>query len=479
MSLIIDMQKRNESQRRAVINTKVLHASAFGNLDSSAERNSQRRSSKFVNRNQLFLDFKNMHYDSDNVEHIKSSDSIMQPLNVMNDNFINQIQSMLNLYGKNLKETERFIERNNIGFKEQSKGQSFQGPTTSGIKLERRKNIVGTVTSGNMVALPSVFLGKGLRANSKVNSLSNEKPKAGPNRYKFELQFDGRFVTITNFETNQKSMTLSLSDFFEKIEMYYNKFCEGKEKDLLILTDTFRELTNFYENPNKDIIERIFFINKKVLRKSISKGYLLNLMSQKATMPTIKKGPLRFNKTQMTKAGTLSTMSLGDIAKANKRRDSKVDSQNRKVSVLESIVCNRKASQGRESNLSCKPHELNFYSYADIEFLQVMYYVLVKLAKFFYKSCFSHIQQITNSMSEVELKIQHSSVLMIKSNPYLNSQQIRRFENQCKLVEKFHKENIYDLERNSIIKSLSKFGFNGSDSGHLYLKNLKRYVQRD
>lgn len=454
------------SNYRSILLSQRPKLSAVQILQSRVSKGSQRSAKS--QRSKLMFELRNLRFDA---EHLESKTASSNNLQMENRDYITQMQSLLTLYGQNLKEVERFVERNNGMTKEQSKSQ----PQNVLVNFERRKNITNRAI-GKPESLPNIQL----TANNGRKSISNgfEQPAIVNNPYKFELLFDGKNVMVTNFEMNMKTNIYTLPDFFEKLEYYYNKFCETSEKDPTEITEKFKALLNFDQNPHRELIERVFFLSKKFIRKSISKQFLMAVMSQRQTNTTQKKIFGRFIRNQKEKATLTSGMSLVETSKSGGKQSNNDQEYSRKASMFDWVGQPRPQFAPRGSNLSIKQNESSSPLNSELEFLRVMYFVLIKLLKHFFKTKFRNIQKLSRAFSEVDVKLHKLTHLDIGFNPFLDSEQVSRFAKQRKTVEKIHKENMRDLSRNSIAKCLTKHGYLSQDSAFAYLKNIRKCVDK-
>jgi hypothetical protein len=427
-----------------------------------------RRSTK--NHRPKFLDAKNIRFDSNKENDLREDDALM------GGNVISEMKDLLSVYGDNIKHTERFIESNNVTFRDTSK---IVRVNELSLDTRKKQNNIGRLSRSS---LPNILLSAKIGCNAKTTSIIPDKHLLKTKNFDFELIYDGRLVTINNFATGQKSLIMGLPQFFEKAETIYNKFCESKEKDVGVLTEIFKTIVNFDENAFKDKIERIFFVSKKQIRRSVNQSFFNSLMGQPNYSLNRRQKNSRFQKNIKDKIAVSNNASFNeDNHKLSSRgfNSRPIPSYIKGMSIVDFLSMGKLNPNLRQSDSGSKYQASNTHIQADTEYLHVIYFVVTKLTRYFFKTRFKSIQKIRNEILDVDTKIKDLSILKCQSNPFFNQNQTKRFYQVCEKVSELQKGNIYDLSRHSIGKSIIKYSYNATDNGFAYLKNLKRFVQRD
>ena len=404
-------------------------------------------------------------------QHSVSKTASSNEIKAHSNDYISQMQNLLSLYGKNLKEVGRFIELNQEMAHEQTKSQ----PKNEMVKFEHRKSIASR-TMGRPESLPSLQLNTSARRTSISSRFDHASIMRNP--YKFELIYDGKHVMVTNFEMNMKTNAYTLPDFFDRLEFFYNKFCESFDKDTSGITESFKALLDFDKIPNSELIERVFFVSKKNIRRSISKQFLMSVMSQLQDPSPQKNVFGRFNRSQKDRVTFASKMFFPENSKNVEKKSNSGLEYARKVSMFDYESQPRSQFAPRNSNASIKQTELSSPLNNELEFLRAMYHVLKTLLKHFFKTKFRNIQRLSQASNEADVKLQQQSHLNIGFNPFLDSEQVSRFAKQRLAVEKMQSENIRDLKRSSIAKCLTKHKYLSQENAFTYLKGIRKFMEK-
>jgi hypothetical protein len=431
----------------------------------SLGRKASNPSSKFQ-QSKLLFEMKKMQYDLGDPEN-KTMDA--NTLRHTGGDFITQVQNLMTLSGERLQEVERFVKLNRHMVKEQSKTH----PHNTLLNFERRKNITNQAMA-RLESLPNIHS----CSNNARKSLTHgiEQSSKVKNPFKFELIFDGKNITVTSFEMNMKPNIYTLPDFFEKLELFYNKFSEVTNHDPAVLTESFKLLVGFDQNSHRDIIERVFFGSKKFIRKSISKQLLMNFLAERQNLCNPSKMVSRFIRSYKDKIALRSKMSLIETNKLGTKPPNNDKDLMRKASLYDSSGQQKAQFGPRGSNLSLKQNESTSSMNFEIEFLRVMYFILNRLLNHFFKTKFRNIQKLSNASSEVSLRLMRLTRFDFGFNPFLDPQQATRFAQRCDQVERDQQGVIRALGRNSVTKSLTKHRYLSQDNAVAYLKNIRKYA---
>lgn len=192
----------------------------------------------------------------------ESISEISEEVKSSRSEFNEKIEYIMNSHADDIKAVEKFVKANDNDFYDYRK--EFKG-----IKKDKRNSRVKQVDLSKIRFRNSTRLVRQV----KTEPSSPAKQELNIMGYEFNLEYDGTYISIFNFLSNHRQ-TLTLKEFFIKIETYFYLFHKNTNISLEELTVRFKNLIGFSTFPYKDLINKVFLNNMSLLNTNVKVSQL-------------------------------------------------------------------------------------------------------------------------------------------------------------------------------------------------------------
>lgn len=309
-----------------------------------------------------------------------------------------------------------FVETNAILKKEKEKSLFFLKSRKSNYtkNIESEKNDLIRISAKKESKL---FL---IEQNPNISiTKTTGEFKECKNNFMFSLECQNTTIKVLNYRTNQKSK-YSFSNLIENLDKFFDNFVKNITGNTLNVTESFKRLIDYDEIDFKNVINAIFFDNKQMLHKKLSKDLLVKFMSENYDCSEIEDWIIGFKKRKslpklLKKHRQNLTKSF--LIKNLKSRPLELSANeiNKKINMNFRFYCDNKLT----SNLPAEEESstsLNF-------FFSIIYYVYSKLYEHFFNSKFESIKNAYLKHQKFENLVENLGTQRKANNRLLNQNQ--------------------------------------------------------